>query len=151
MWHCLWKTSHPHCSKAMLQHPSSLQTWENFVFIPLCYIDIRTLWLRDCACDKVVLCQYSSVLSKVYTLGTLSLQCYCFLRLVFYLVMVCSHFTGYPFPTAPPVDPFAKIRVDDCGKTKGCFRSVWDKNAGTFTFANADWLLLRAWPFFYIH
>ncbi|XP_027737684.1 DOMON domain-containing protein FRRS1L [Empidonax traillii] len=29
---------------------------------------------------------------------------------------------GYPFPTAPPVDPFAKIRVDDCGKTKGCFR-----------------------------
>nr|XP_009489310.1 PREDICTED: DOMON domain-containing protein FRRS1L [Pelecanus crispus] len=28
----------------------------------------------------------------------------------------------YPFPTAPPVDPFAKIRVDDCGKTKGCFR-----------------------------
>ncbi|XP_043364533.1 DOMON domain-containing protein FRRS1L isoform X2 [Dermochelys coriacea] len=28
---------------------------------------------------------------------------------------------GYPFPTAPPVDPFAKIRVDDCGKTKGCF------------------------------
>uniref|UniRef100_A0A803JFR7 Zinc finger protein 830 n=1 Tax=Xenopus tropicalis TaxID=8364 RepID=A0A803JFR7_XENTR len=29
---------------------------------------------------------------------------------------------GYPFPTAPPVDPFARIRVDDCGKTKGCFR-----------------------------
>ncbi|XP_039187992.1 DOMON domain-containing protein FRRS1L isoform X3 [Crotalus tigris] len=29
---------------------------------------------------------------------------------------------GYPFPTAPPVDPFAKIRADDCGKTKGCFR-----------------------------
>ncbi|XP_053118953.1 DOMON domain-containing protein FRRS1L isoform X2 [Hemicordylus capensis] len=29
---------------------------------------------------------------------------------------------SYPFPTAPPVDPFAKIRVDDCGKTKGCFR-----------------------------
>uniref|UniRef100_A0A2K6GAQ5 Ferric chelate reductase 1 like n=1 Tax=Propithecus coquereli TaxID=379532 RepID=A0A2K6GAQ5_PROCO len=29
---------------------------------------------------------------------------------------------GYPFPTAPPVDPFAKIKVDDCGKTKGCFR-----------------------------
>ncbi|ETE69828.1 putative protein C9orf4, partial [Ophiophagus hannah] len=28
----------------------------------------------------------------------------------------------YPFPTAPPVDPFAKIRADDCGKTKGCFR-----------------------------
>nr|XP_009942503.1 PREDICTED: DOMON domain-containing protein FRRS1L [Opisthocomus hoazin] len=24
--------------------------------------------------------------------------------------------------SAPPVDPFAKIRVDDCGKTKGCFR-----------------------------
>ena len=32
--------------------------------------------------------------------------------------------TGYPFPTAPPVDPFAKIKVDDCGKTKGCFRLV---------------------------
>ncbi|OCT76221.1 hypothetical protein XELAEV_18031422mg [Xenopus laevis] len=32
---------------------------------------------------------------------------------------------GYPFPTAPPVDPFARIRVDDCGKTKGCFRSVY--------------------------
>ncbi|XP_010841923.1 PREDICTED: DOMON domain-containing protein FRRS1L [Bison bison bison] len=29
---------------------------------------------------------------------------------------------SYPFPTAPPVDPFAKIKVDDCGKTKGCFR-----------------------------
>nr|XP_008537520.1 PREDICTED: DOMON domain-containing protein FRRS1L [Equus przewalskii] len=29
---------------------------------------------------------------------------------------------GYPFPTAPPVDPFARIKVDDCGKTKGCFR-----------------------------
>ncbi|XP_063110531.1 LOW QUALITY PROTEIN: DOMON domain-containing protein FRRS1L [Cavia porcellus] len=29
---------------------------------------------------------------------------------------------GYPFPTAPPVDPFAKIKVEDCGKTKGCFR-----------------------------
>ncbi|XP_032979575.1 DOMON domain-containing protein FRRS1L [Rhinolophus ferrumequinum] len=29
---------------------------------------------------------------------------------------------GYPFPTAPPVDPFAKIKVDDCGQTKGCFR-----------------------------
>uniref|UniRef100_A0A8C9G1L8 Ferric chelate reductase 1 like n=1 Tax=Pavo cristatus TaxID=9049 RepID=A0A8C9G1L8_PAVCR len=39
-----------------------------------------------------------------------------------YLVMLYSHSTGYPFPTAPPVDPFAKIRVDDCGKTKGCFR-----------------------------
>ncbi|NXT04825.1 FRS1L protein, partial [Prunella fulvescens] len=46
-----------------------------------------------------------------------------FLVLVFYLVMVYSDYTGYPFPTAPPVDPFAKIRVDDCGKTKGCFRS----------------------------
>ncbi|XP_042747244.1 DOMON domain-containing protein FRRS1L [Lagopus leucura] len=34
----------------------------------------------------------------------------------------CDGVTGYPFPTAPPVDPFAKIRVDDCGKTKGCFR-----------------------------
>ncbi|XP_041264009.1 DOMON domain-containing protein FRRS1L [Onychostruthus taczanowskii] len=35
----------------------------------------------------------------------------------------CKAFrAGYPFPTAPPVDPFAKIRVDDCGKTKGCFR-----------------------------
>ncbi|XP_067854745.1 DOMON domain-containing protein FRRS1L [Heptranchias perlo] len=29
---------------------------------------------------------------------------------------------GYAFPSPPPVDPFAKIRVDDCGKTKGCFR-----------------------------
>ncbi|KAG7282205.1 hypothetical protein CRUP_034952, partial [Coryphaenoides rupestris] len=27
---------------------------------------------------------------------------------------------GYPFPTAPPVDPFAKIKVIDCGVTKGC-------------------------------
>ncbi|XP_021244436.1 DOMON domain-containing protein FRRS1L isoform X3 [Numida meleagris] len=34
----------------------------------------------------------------------------------------CQSLHGYPFPTAPPVDPFAKIRVDDCGKTKGCFR-----------------------------
>uniref|UniRef100_A0A803W955 Ferric chelate reductase 1 like n=1 Tax=Ficedula albicollis TaxID=59894 RepID=A0A803W955_FICAL len=37
----------------------------------------------------------------------------------------CEQFSyqqSYPFPTAPPVDPFAKIRVDDCGKTKGCFR-----------------------------
>ncbi|NXY85421.1 FRS1L protein, partial [Alcedo cyanopectus] len=42
--------------------------------------------------------------------------------LVFSLVMIYSDYTGYPFPTAPPVDPFAKIRVDDCGKTKGCFR-----------------------------
>ncbi|NXR06629.1 FRS1L protein, partial [Semnornis frantzii] len=41
---------------------------------------------------------------------------------VFYVVMINSGYTGYPFPTAPPVDPFAKIRVDDCGKTKGCFR-----------------------------
>ncbi|NWQ94540.1 FRS1L protein, partial [Burhinus bistriatus] len=47
---------------------------------------------------------------------------YCFLFLVFYSIMIYSHYTGYPFPTAPPVDPFAKIRVDDCGKTKGCFR-----------------------------
>eukprot|EP00062_Callorhinchus_milii_P012426 gi/632959596/ref/XP_007895710.1/ PREDICTED: DOMON domain-containing protein FRRS1L [Callorhinchus milii] len=29
---------------------------------------------------------------------------------------------GYAFPSPPPVDPFAKVRVDDCGKTKGCFR-----------------------------
>uniref|UniRef100_A0A8C6QJZ9 Ferric-chelate reductase 1 like n=2 Tax=Nannospalax galili TaxID=1026970 RepID=A0A8C6QJZ9_NANGA len=29
---------------------------------------------------------------------------------------------GYPFPTAPPVDPFARIKVEDCGRTKGCFR-----------------------------
>lgn len=29
---------------------------------------------------------------------------------------------GYPFPTAPPVDPFAKIKVVDCGVTKGCIR-----------------------------
>ncbi|XP_069769646.1 DOMON domain-containing protein FRRS1L [Narcine bancroftii] len=29
---------------------------------------------------------------------------------------------GFAFPSPPPVDPFAKIRVDDCGKTKGCFR-----------------------------
>ncbi|XP_076420353.1 DOMON domain-containing protein FRRS1L isoform X2 [Peromyscus maniculatus bairdii] len=29
---------------------------------------------------------------------------------------------SYPFPTAPPVDPFAKIKVEDCGRTKGCFR-----------------------------
>eukprot|EP00061_Rhincodon_typus_P017877 g46788.t1 len=29
--------------------------------------------------------------------------------------------SGYAFPSPPPVDPFAKIRVDDCGKTKGCF------------------------------
>lgn len=29
---------------------------------------------------------------------------------------------GYAFPSPPPVDPFAKIRIDDCGKTKGCFR-----------------------------
>ncbi|XP_019364801.1 PREDICTED: DOMON domain-containing protein FRRS1L [Crocodylus porosus] len=37
-------------------------------------------------------------------------------------VMIYFDYAGYPFPTAPPVDPFAKIRVDDCGKTKGCFR-----------------------------
>uniref|UniRef100_A0A7M4F795 Ferric chelate reductase 1 like n=1 Tax=Crocodylus porosus TaxID=8502 RepID=A0A7M4F795_CROPO len=36
--------------------------------------------------------------------------------------MIYFDYAGYPFPTAPPVDPFAKIRVDDCGKTKGCFR-----------------------------
>lgn len=35
---------------------------------------------------------------------------------------VCS--PGYPFPTAPPVDPFARIKVVDCGVTKGCIRSV---------------------------
>ncbi|MGH0121268.1 UNVERIFIED_CONTAM: hypothetical protein FKN15_074841 [Acipenser sinensis] len=29
---------------------------------------------------------------------------------------------SYPFPTAPPVDPFARIKVSDCGVTKGCFR-----------------------------
>ncbi|XP_052474421.1 DOMON domain-containing protein FRRS1L-like [Carassius gibelio] len=29
---------------------------------------------------------------------------------------------GYPFPTAPPVDPFARIKVSDCGITKGCIR-----------------------------
>ncbi|XP_075868699.1 DOMON domain-containing protein FRRS1L [Nelusetta ayraudi] len=29
---------------------------------------------------------------------------------------------GYPFPTAPPVDPFARIKVIDCGVTKGCIR-----------------------------
>ncbi|KAJ3598364.1 hypothetical protein NHX12_001874, partial [Muraenolepis orangiensis] len=29
---------------------------------------------------------------------------------------------GYPFPTAPPVDPFARIKVTDCGVTKGCIR-----------------------------
>ncbi|XP_070295891.1 DOMON domain-containing protein FRRS1L [Salvelinus sp. IW2-2015] len=29
---------------------------------------------------------------------------------------------GYPFPTAPPVDPFARIKVVDCGVTKGCIR-----------------------------
>ncbi|KAK3515774.1 hypothetical protein QTP70_031824, partial [Hemibagrus guttatus] len=28
----------------------------------------------------------------------------------------------YPFPTAPPVDPFARIKVSDCGVTKGCIR-----------------------------
>ncbi|KAF5917716.1 hypothetical protein HPG69_013553 [Diceros bicornis minor] len=39
-----------------------------------------------------------------------------------FLTIICSHRPGYPFPTAPPVDPFAKIKVDDCGKTKGCFR-----------------------------
>uniref|UniRef100_A0A8V0XU15 Ferric chelate reductase 1 like n=1 Tax=Gallus gallus TaxID=9031 RepID=A0A8V0XU15_CHICK len=38
------------------------------------------------------------------------------------LCSCCQSLHGYPFPTAPPVDPFAKIRVDDCGKTKGCFR-----------------------------
>ncbi|XP_011821792.1 PREDICTED: DOMON domain-containing protein FRRS1L [Mandrillus leucophaeus] len=41
------------------------------------------------------------------------------------LSMPAARFTdgeSYPFPTAPPVDPFAKIKVDDCGKTKGCFR-----------------------------
>ncbi|XP_072815979.1 DOMON domain-containing protein FRRS1L isoform X2 [Vicugna pacos] len=38
------------------------------------------------------------------------------------LLPPAARFTGYPFPTAPPVDPFAKIKVDDCGKTKGCFR-----------------------------
>ena len=41
-----------------------------------------------------------------------------------FLTIVYSHRLGYPFPTAPPVDPFAKIKVDDCGKTKGCFRLV---------------------------
>uniref|UniRef100_A0A2K5JLM9 DOMON domain-containing protein n=2 Tax=Cercopithecidae TaxID=9527 RepID=A0A2K5JLM9_COLAP len=39
-----------------------------------------------------------------------------------FLTLLYSHCPGYPFPTAPPVDPFAKIKVDDCGKTKGCFR-----------------------------
>eukprot|EP00069_Balaena_mysticetus_P006368 bmy_18579T0 len=39
-----------------------------------------------------------------------------------FLTIIYSHWPGYPFPTAPPVDPFAKIKVDDCGKTKGCFR-----------------------------
>lgn len=34
---------------------------------------------------------------------------------------------GYPFPTAPPVDPFARIKVIDCGVTKGCIR--WEKNS----------------------
>ncbi|NXD14028.1 FRS1L protein, partial [Nothocercus nigrocapillus] len=48
---------------------------------------------------------------------------YCILLLVLCLITVYSDYTGYPFPTAPPVDPFAKIKVDDCGKTKGCFRS----------------------------
>ncbi|NXA33927.1 FRS1L protein, partial [Eudromia elegans] len=47
---------------------------------------------------------------------------YCLLLFVLCLVTVDSDYAGYPFPTAPPVDPFAKIRVDDCGKTKGCFR-----------------------------
>lgn len=37
---------------------------------------------------------------------------------------VYFHRPGYPFPTAPPVDPFAKIKVEDCGRTKGCFRWV---------------------------
>uniref|UniRef100_A0A8B9P2L4 Ferric chelate reductase 1 like n=1 Tax=Apteryx owenii TaxID=8824 RepID=A0A8B9P2L4_APTOW len=55
------------------------------------------------------------------TIGAVSLQ-YCILLFVFYLITVYSDYAGYPFPTAPPVDPFAKIRVDDCGKTKGCFR-----------------------------
>lgn len=41
-----------------------------------------------------------------------------------FLTIIYSRRTGYPFPTAPPVDPFAKIKVDDCGKTKGCFRLV---------------------------
>jgi len=36
--------------------------------------------------------------------------------------VLTSHFAGYPFPTAPPVDPFAKIKVVDCGVTKGCIR-----------------------------
>ena len=26
--------------------------------------------------------------------------------------MLYSHSTGYPFPTAPPVDPFAKMTVE---------------------------------------
>lgn len=34
---------------------------------------------------------------------------------------------GYPFPTAPPVDPFARIKVIDCGVTKGCIR--WEKKS----------------------
>nr|XP_025955671.1 DOMON domain-containing protein FRRS1L [Dromaius novaehollandiae] len=55
------------------------------------------------------------------TIGEVSLQ-YCISLSVFYLITVYSDYAGYPFPTAPPVDPFAKIRVDDCGKTKGCFR-----------------------------
>lgn len=62
--------------------------------------------------------------NKVNVIGILSLHCYFFLFFVIVLVMNYSDYTGYPFPTAPPVDPFAKIRVDDCGKTKGCFRSV---------------------------
>eukprot|EP00071_Canis_lupus_P047176 XP_022280733.1 DOMON domain-containing protein FRRS1L [Canis lupus familiaris] len=50
---------------------------------------------------------------KNFSSGKLSLD---------FLTIVYSHHLGYPFPTAPPVDPFAKIKVDDCGKTKGCFR-----------------------------
>ncbi|KAM3823156.1 DOMON domain-containing protein FRRS1L [Vipera latastei] len=47
---------------------------------------------------------------------------------------------GYPFPTAPPVDPFAKIRADDCGKTKGCFRHqhlLDSNNCGTVVYASS--------------
>lgn len=39
-----------------------------------------------------------------------------------YLFTYLLCFAGYPFPTAPPVDPFAKIKVSDCGVTKGCIR-----------------------------
>lgn len=156
--HSQWKASCSHCSKVVLQRCSPppeecCKPEEMFSFLYVILVSQSwTYWYRACVCDKVVPHQYSSVItsqSKHYW-NSFSSVLLLFSPHIF-LVMLYSHSTGYPFPTAPPVDPFAKIRVDDCGKTKGCFRSVFDKNAGTFTFANVDWLHSRVWSMFHIH